>query len=140
MKIRDICITVIVAALSAAAVSFVVVRLAQRPTTTIEGFRALDATGHVRGQFKLFPDDTARFTIRDAEGKESVRLCVEPGGSAYLWLMQGTGCAAVGVGTERAYLNLKDANGEVTLTTEDIIMEDANGTHRLDLRSLKIKE
>ena len=119
--------------------SLVVAQFAQRQATA-SGLQAVDAAGHVRGQFKLFPDDTAHVTLRDPDGKESIRLCVEPGGSTYLWVMQGTGCVAVGVGTERAYLNMKDANGEVTLTTGDITFKDSNGTRRIDLRNLENAE
>lgn len=140
MKTKELCITILVAAFSAAAVAFAVVYFMQRHATVAGGFRVLDNSGHIRGQFKLFKDDTAYLIMHDAEGEESIRLCVEPGGSSYIWLMQSNACAALGVGTTRSYLHLEDANGEVMLTTGELNLKDTNGTHQLILRNLKMKE
>jgi hypothetical protein len=140
MKIRELCVATIVGALSGAVAAVCTSKIMQRPELVTSGFQVLDEAGRIRGQFKLFKDDTVLFTMNDAQGQPSIGLHVEPGGSAHMSVMQAGGSVDLGVGTEVPYLILKDTNREVELTSSHLLLKDTNGTGQVMLRSLIKKE
>ena len=133
--------TIIVAAVTAVLCSFLtsllVMKVLNRKVRLPSEFSAVDAEGKSRGSFKIWPDSTVYAILNDATGDESVRVCVEPGGSTYAWFMQGTNRASLGIGTGRAYLRLEDAGGSIMLSSHGIYVKNTNGHQNISFDELR---
>ena len=129
MKVKQIILVALIAAVSGAVTAIVVLRFARSESPDFSGVRFLDRDGSVRGLFQVHRGDTADLIMQDVDGNHSVKLEIEPSGNAFIWLSQTNAHAQLGVSTERAYLLLQDEHGEVRITT-DGVNQDGKGPNQ----------